>query len=192
MRGTYVRREDLCKMLENQARMTRATLMAKQKAILQHSNLQKRPIQSRLGARNMNTEWDDEEDDPTYKGESTVFSRLHPEHEAYKPSKRARYNPKAEHDYTLSYRPDDMAENSKFIREIATAAIDKTKLSHNVGKYNGLTDPDDHLQIFNGAGATGGWNLPIWCHLFTQTFVGAARVWFDSLPTGRIKSCVDF
>ncbi|XP_022032941.1 uncharacterized protein LOC110934055 [Helianthus annuus] len=39
-----------------------------------------------------------------------------------------------------------MAEDSKFIREIATAAIDKTKLPHNVGKYNGLTDPDDHLQ----------------------------------------------
>ncbi|MFS7939856.1 hypothetical protein Hanom_Chr05g00456881 [Helianthus anomalus] len=98
--------------------------------------------------------------DPTYKGECTVFSRLHPEHEAYKPSKRAGYNPKAEHDYTLSYRPDDMAENSKFISEIAAAAIDKTKLPHNVGKYNGLTDPDDHLQVFNGAGATGGWNLP--------------------------------
>ncbi|XP_022041647.1 uncharacterized protein LOC110944244 [Helianthus annuus] len=140
----------------------------------------------------MNTEWDDEEDDPTYKGESTVFSRLHPEHEAYKPHKRAGYNPKAEHDYTFSYRPDDMAENSKFIKEIATAAIDKTKLPHNMGKYNGLTDPDDHLQVFNGAGATGGWNLPTWCHFFAQTFVGAARVWFDSLPTGRIKSWIDF
>ncbi|XP_022013788.1 uncharacterized protein LOC110913248 [Helianthus annuus] len=139
----------------------------------------------------MNNEWDDEEEDPTYK-ESTVFSRLHPEHASYKPAKRAGYNPKAEHDYTLSYRPDDMAEDSKFIREIATAAIDKTKLPHNVGKYNGLTDPDDHLQVFKGAGATGGWNLPTWCHLFAQTFVGAARVWFDSLPAGKIKSWVDF
>ncbi|XP_022028469.1 uncharacterized protein LOC110929617 [Helianthus annuus] len=140
----------------------------------------------------MNTEWEEEEDDPTYKEESTVFSRLPPEHEAYKPTKRAGYNPKAEHDYTLSYRPEDMAENSKFIREIAYAAIDKTKLPHNVGKYNGLTDPDDHLQVFKGAGATGGWNLPTWCHLFAQTFVGAARIWFDNLPAGKIKSWVDF
>ncbi|XP_022004349.1 uncharacterized protein LOC110901896 [Helianthus annuus] len=155
-------------------------------------NPQRRPIQSHLGARNMNTEWDDGEDDPTYKGESTVFSRLHPEHESYKPAKRVGDNPKAEHDYTLSYRPYDMAKNSKFIKEIATAAIDKTKLPHNVGKYNGLTDPDDHLQVFNGAGATGGWNLPTWCHLFAQTFVGAARIWFDSLPAGRIKSWIDF
>ncbi|XP_035845188.1 uncharacterized protein LOC118491476 [Helianthus annuus] len=140
----------------------------------------------------MNKEWEEEEDDPTYKAESTVFSRLPPEHEAYKPTKRAGYNPKAEHDYTLSYRPEDMAENSKFIPEIACAAIDKTKLPHNVGKYNGLTDPDDHLQVFKGAGATGGWNLPTWCHLFAQTFVGAARIWFDNLPAGKIKSWVDF
>ncbi|XP_022013761.1 uncharacterized protein LOC110913223 [Helianthus annuus] len=140
----------------------------------------------------MNTEWEEEEDDPTYKAESTVFSRLPPEHEAYKPTKRAGYNPKAEHDFTLSYRPEDMAENSKFIPEIACAAIDKTKLPHNVGKYNGLTDPDDHLQVFKGAGATGGWNLPTWCHLFAQTFVGAARIWFDNLPAGKIKSWVDF
>ncbi|MFS7999627.1 putative retrotransposon gag domain-containing protein [Helianthus anomalus] len=142
----------------------------------------------------MNDEWDSyrEEDDPTYQRESTVFSRLHPEHEAYKPHKRAGYNPKAEHDYSLSYRPDGVAENSKFIKEIATADIDKTKLPHNVGKYNGLTNPDDHLQFFNGAGVTGGWNLPTWCHLFAQTFVGAARVWFDSLPAGRIKSWIDF
>ncbi|MFS8031224.1 hypothetical protein Hanom_Chr17g01543301 [Helianthus anomalus] len=169
---------------------TRDTYGETESNFVQHSNLQRKPVQARLGARNMNTELDEEEDDPTYKGETTVFSRLHPEHEAYKPTKRAGYNPKAEHDYTLSYRPDDMAENSKIIKEIAYAAIDKTKLPHNVGKYNGLTDPDDHLQVFNGAGATGGWNLPTWCHLFAQTFVGAARIWFDSLPAG--KSWIDF
>ncbi|XP_021975405.1 uncharacterized protein LOC110870533 [Helianthus annuus] len=171
---------------------TRDTYGETESNFVQNPNVQRKPVQARLGARNMNTEWDEEEDDPTYKGETTVFSRLHPEHEVYKPAKRAGYNPKAEHDYTLSYRPDDMAEDLKFIREIATAAIDKTKLPHNVGKYNGLTDPDDHLQVFKGAGATGGWNLPTWCHLFAQTFVGAARVWFDSLPAGKIKSWVDF
>ncbi|MFS7947153.1 hypothetical protein Hanom_Chr06g00544751 [Helianthus anomalus] len=153
---------------------TRDTYGETESNYVQYSHQQRKPVQIRLGAQNMNTEWDDEEDDPTYKGESTVFSRLHPEHEAYKPHKRAGYNPKAEHDYTLSYRPDDMAGNSKFIKEIATTAIDKTKLPHNVGKYNSLKDPDDHLQVFNCTGATGGWNLPTWCHLFAQTFVDAA------------------
>ncbi|KAF5810324.1 putative retrotransposon gag domain-containing protein [Helianthus annuus] len=38
----------------------------------------------------------------------------------------------------------------------------------------------------------GGWNMPMWCHLFIQTLTGAARAWFDSLPPGKIKSWVDF
>ncbi|MFS7921869.1 putative retrotransposon gag domain-containing protein [Helianthus anomalus] len=38
----------------------------------------------------------------------------------------------------------------------------------------------------------GGWNMPMWCHLFIQTLTGAARAWFDSLPPGKIKSWTDF
>ncbi|XP_022041904.1 uncharacterized protein LOC110944551 [Helianthus annuus] len=38
----------------------------------------------------------------------------------------------------------------------------------------------------------GGWTMPMWCHLFVQTLTEAARVWFNSLPTGRIKSWIDF
>ncbi|KAJ0510530.1 putative retrotransposon gag domain-containing protein [Helianthus annuus] len=38
----------------------------------------------------------------------------------------------------------------------------------------------------------GGWTMPMWCHLFNQTFTGAARAWFDSLPPGKIESWVDF
>ncbi|XP_022031062.1 uncharacterized protein LOC110932003 [Helianthus annuus] len=34
--------------------------------------------------------------------------------------------------------------------------------------------------------------MPMWCHLFIQTFTGAARAWFDSLPPGNITSWVDF
>ena len=54
--------------------------------------------------------------------------------------------------------------------------------------YDGLTDPDDHMGIFNQAGAVAGWPLPVWCHMFPQTLSGAARVWFDNLPTGKIDS----
>ncbi|KAJ0942374.1 putative retrotransposon gag domain-containing protein [Helianthus annuus] len=105
---------------------------------------------------------------------------------------RAGYNPAVEHDFTLSYRLEGVAEKSKFIKEIAMVPLEKTKLTHNVGKYNGLTDPDDHLQIFTSASVVGGWSLPVWCHPFIQTFVGTARTWFDSLPAGRIKSWMDF
>ncbi|XP_022026469.1 uncharacterized protein LOC110927135 [Helianthus annuus] len=34
--------------------------------------------------------------------------------------------------------------------------------------------------------------MPMRCHLFIQTLTGAARAWFDSLPSGKIKSWVDF
>ena len=55
-----------------------------------------------------------------------------------------------------------------------------------MGKCDGLSDPDDHIQSFTTAGRVGAWTLPAWCHLFAQTLTGAARAWFDSLPVGRI------
>ncbi|XP_022041636.1 uncharacterized protein LOC110944231 [Helianthus annuus] len=54
-----------------------------------------------------------------------------------------------------------------------------------------MTDPDDHLRVFTSAGLVGGWTLPMWCHLFIQTLTGAARLWFDNLPVGKITSWVD-
>ncbi|XP_022007373.1 uncharacterized protein LOC110906570 [Helianthus annuus] len=115
--------------------------------------------------------------------------RLQPNYNKSRP--RAVYNPEAEHNYDLVYRPAEVAENSKFILEIALAPLERAKLSSNVGKFNGLTDPDDHLRVFTSAGLVGGWTLPLWCHLFVQTLTGPARIWFDNLPTGQIESWKD-
>ncbi|XP_021998635.1 uncharacterized protein LOC110895593 [Helianthus annuus] len=104
---------------------------------------------------------------------------------------RAVYNLEAEHNYNLIYRPAEAAENSKFIMEIALAPLEKAKLPSNVGKFNGLKDPDDHLRIFTSAGLVGGWTLPLWCRLFVQTLTGASRIWFDNLPIGKISSWKD-
>nr|GFC02408.1 reverse transcriptase domain-containing protein [Tanacetum cinerariifolium] len=30
------------------------------------------------------------------------------------------------------------------------------------------------------------WAMPTWCHMFTSTLIGAARVWFDELPPKSI------
>ncbi|XP_022031283.1 uncharacterized protein LOC110932239 [Helianthus annuus] len=60
-----------------------------------------------------------------------------------------------------------------------------------VGKYDGLADPDDHLNLFKSAGEVACWSMPLWCKMFVQTLVGAARVWWDSLPTGEIDSFED-
>ncbi|XP_022003210.1 uncharacterized protein LOC110900636 [Helianthus annuus] len=122
---------------------------------------------------------------------TSVFNWLQKDHTSYKPKICAVYNPEAEHDYNLIYRPAKAAENSTFIREIALAPLEREKLPSNVGKFNGLSDPDDHLRVFTSAGLIGGWTLPMWCHLFVQTLTGAARLWFDNLPVGKLTSWVD-
>ncbi|XP_022041300.1 uncharacterized protein LOC110943876 [Helianthus annuus] len=113
-------------------------------------------------------------------------------HEYYKPRQRIAHSEEAERDFSLAYRPAEAAEHSKFIPKIALAPLTKEKLPPTVGKFNGLTDPDDHVRVFTSVGVMGGWNMPMWCHLFIQTFTGAAHAWFDSLPPGKISSWVDF
>ncbi|KAJ0601426.1 hypothetical protein HanIR_Chr03g0128211 [Helianthus annuus] len=128
-------------------------------------------VHTRLGSqRNTHTN----ESGPTYRisESASVFYRLQPNYNKCRP--RAVYIPEAEHNYDLIYRPAKAAENSKFIMEIALAPLEKAKLPSNVGKFNGLTDPDDHLRVFTSAGLVGGWTLPLWCHLFVQTLTGAA------------------
>ncbi|KAI3797126.1 hypothetical protein L1987_32378 [Smallanthus sonchifolius] len=94
-----------------------------------------------------------------------------------------------EDDYSKPYRPSTARSRSKFINKIAEFTFPpKLKMPSNVGKYDGLGDPDDHLAIFIGAAEVEQWSIPVWCHMFMQTLTGAARVWFDSLPVGEIGS----
>ena len=90
-------------------------------------------------------------------------------------------------DLSLPYKPKRLTEKSKFSPRIALATLPaKSKLPNTVGKYDGLSDPDDHILAFTTAGRVGAWTLPAWCHLFAQTLTGAARAWFDSIPVKRI------
>ncbi|MFS7946937.1 putative retrotransposon gag domain-containing protein [Helianthus anomalus] len=158
------------------------------------SNLQRGPVHSRLTPRNMN-EWEETDpNDPTWEDDegSSVFNRLPKNHEYFKPRQHVGYTEEAERDFRLTYRPAEAAEHSKFIPKIALAPLSREKLPPTVGKFNGLTDPDDHVRTFTSVGCMRGWNMPMWCHLFIQTLTGAARAWFDSLPPGKIKSWVDF
>ncbi|XP_022003426.1 uncharacterized protein LOC110900876 [Helianthus annuus] len=86
----------------------------------------------------------------------------------------------------------DATFKSKFTRRIAEAPIkEKPKMPQTVGKYDGLGDLDDHLNLFKSAGEVACWPMPLWCKMFVQTLVGAARVWWDSLPIGEIDSFED-
>ncbi|XP_022003498.1 mucin-2-like [Helianthus annuus] len=58
-----------------------------------------------------------------------------------------------EDELTRPYKPVDATFRSKFTRRIAEAPIkEKPKMPQTVGKYDGLVDPDDHLNLFKSAG----------------------------------------
>ncbi|KAJ0909270.1 hypothetical protein HanRHA438_Chr07g0319721 [Helianthus annuus] len=87
------------------------------------------------------------------------------------------------------YLPRDLAEVSKFTRRISEAPMPlKTKLPPGFDRYDGTRDPEYHLHAFRGAGQLGRWPMPVWCHMFVQTLIEGARLWFDSLPPGSIDS----
>ncbi|KAK1418215.1 hypothetical protein QVD17_27358 [Tagetes erecta] len=92
-------------------------------------------------------------------------------------------------DLSRPYMPED---GSKFSQRIANFKFPpKTKMPANVKTYDGLGDPDDHLELFTGAAKVEQWSMPIWCHMFAQTLSGPARLWFNSLPPGSIDSFRD-
>ncbi|MFS7981363.1 hypothetical protein Hanom_Chr10g00950041 [Helianthus anomalus] len=81
-------------------------------------------VHSRLGPRfsQKRDTQTDEYDRTYYKDDNTsVFNQIQKYHASHKPKTRAVYNPEAEYDYNLIYRPAEAAENSKFVREIALA-----------------------------------------------------------------------
>ncbi|XP_071694873.1 uncharacterized protein [Rutidosis leptorrhynchoides] len=60
-----------------------------------------------------------------------------------------------------------------------------------LGVYNGTTDPDDFLQIFEGAMKTQHWNDEVACHLFLTVLQSTAREWFAKLPPNGITYFAD-
>jgi hypothetical protein len=65
----------------------------------------------------------------------------------------------------------------------------RLKMPSHVKPYDGLRDPDDHMNLFCAAAENNSdWTMPVWCHMFEQTLVGPARLWFNSLPPGSVDS----
>ncbi|GJV22136.1 reverse transcriptase domain-containing protein [Tanacetum coccineum] len=64
-------------------------------------------------------------------------------------------------------------------------------MPNNVKTYDGIRDLEDHVKIFQAAAQVERWAMPTWCHMFNSTLIGAARVWFDELPTESIDGYKD-
>jgi hypothetical protein len=86
--------------------------------------------------------------------------------------------------------PYQRRSQSRFTRRITMAPRPShLKMSSHVKPYDGLRDPDDHMNLFCAAAENNSdWTMPVWCHMFEQTLVGPARLWFNSLPPGSIDS----
>jgi hypothetical protein len=82
---------------------------------------------------------------------------------------------------------------SRFTQRIAKAPRpERLRMPSHVKTYDGSSDPDDHLSLFCAAAENqSDWTMPIWCHMFEQTLVGPARLWFNNLPGASIDSFDD-
>jgi hypothetical protein len=71
-----------------------------------------------------------------------------------------------EDELSKPYRPDAFIAKSNFTSRIAQAVSPKkVRMPSTVSKYEGTSDPDDHLNAFITAGGVDGWTLPVWCHI---------------------------
>ncbi|GJY50301.1 reverse transcriptase domain-containing protein [Tanacetum coccineum] len=64
-------------------------------------------------------------------------------------------------------------------------------MPNNVKTYDGTGDPEDHVKKIQAAAQVEHWAMPTWYHMFNSTLIGAARVWFDELPSESIDGYKD-
>ncbi|GKC55342.1 hypothetical protein Tco_1078087 [Tanacetum coccineum] len=64
-------------------------------------------------------------------------------------------------------------------------------MPNNVKTYDGTGDLEDHVKNFQAAARVERCAMPTWCHMFNSTIIGAARVWFDELPSESIDGYKD-
>ncbi|XP_071704806.1 uncharacterized protein [Rutidosis leptorrhynchoides] len=60
-----------------------------------------------------------------------------------------------------------------------------------LGSYDGLSDPDDFLQKFEGTARTYSWGDAVACHMLPIVLQGVAREWFNNLSAQSIAGFAD-
>jgi len=55
-------------------------------------------------------------------------------------------------------------------------------------KYDGTTNPDNHMRVFMHQMMFHAVSDPIWCRVFSTSLTGEALEWFSELPAGSIDS----
>nr|GFC51137.1 reverse transcriptase domain-containing protein [Tanacetum cinerariifolium] len=119
---------------------------------------------------------------------SSSVSRSNPNKEKYQNSKSKRHK-RAKDDLTKPWTCEEVNPFTPRIRNFESSR--KTRMPNNIKTYNGTSDPEDHVKIFQAAAQVERWAMPTWCHMFNSTLIGAARVWFDELPPESIDGYKD-
>ncbi|XP_071714320.1 uncharacterized protein [Rutidosis leptorrhynchoides] len=65
------------------------------------------------------------------------------------------------------------------------------KIPSHLGYYEGKDDPDDFINIFEGAARMSRWDTYVAFHAFSYVLKSDARIWFDSLAKDSISSFGD-
>ncbi|KAL0400243.1 UNVERIFIED_CONTAM: hypothetical protein Sradi_2367600 [Sesamum radiatum] len=58
----------------------------------------------------------------------------------------------------------------------------------NLPKYDGTTDPQEHLSCFEKIALLYRYTAGVKCRVFVNTFTRSAQQWFNQLPSGSIQS----
>nr|GEX90039.1 reverse transcriptase domain-containing protein [Tanacetum cinerariifolium] len=119
---------------------------------------------------------------------SSSVSRSDSSNEKHRKSKSKRHTP-TEDDLTKPWICEEVNPFTPRIRNFESSR--KTRMPNNIKTYDGMGDPEDHVKVFQVAAQVERWAMPTWCHMFNSTLIGAARVWFDELPSESIDGYKD-
>nr|GEV14250.1 reverse transcriptase domain-containing protein [Tanacetum cinerariifolium] len=107
----------------------------------------------------------------------------------YWKSRSKRHKPTNEDDLTRPWICEEEDPFTPRIRNFKSSC--KTRMPNNVKTYDGTGEPEDHVKIFQTARQVERWAMPTWCHMFNSALIGAARVWFNELPSESVDSYKD-
>nr|GEX46597.1 reverse transcriptase domain-containing protein [Tanacetum cinerariifolium] len=103
--------------------------------------------------------------------------------------------------HSYSYHDRDRSRHMKRRRDSESPLSSVSKSNSSDGRYQKSkskrhkpTDEDDLTMPWmceEAAALVKRWVMPIWCHMFHSTLIGAARVWFNELPPEIIDSYKD-
>ncbi|KAL0462906.1 UNVERIFIED_CONTAM: hypothetical protein Slati_0178200, partial [Sesamum latifolium] len=94
--------------------------------------------------------------------------------------------------YQIEGAPKDERQDVPFTETVMADELPLNCCTPAIAKYDGTTDPMEHLSRFENAVLLHRYTDRIKCRVFVTTFAGAAQQWFNQLPVGAIGSFQEF